>query len=173
MPVKRKWKLIGTSTILIISLSLLLIPYNIINDDWSFHDLYGVIGIPKGDEYKGWYSLPLISHSQSFYISLNLSEGLESIFVFTSHQYYEYDWEHSTNASYQIRNVTEFEGTIYIDPPIQNMIHLVIYGENESLIKPTIIFRYLTYYTNYGIFFSSIFVVLLIYYINQIIKKRF
>ena len=67
----------------------------------------------------------------------------------------------------------EFEGTIYIDPPIQNMIYLVIYGENESTIKPTIIFQYLTYYTNYGIFFMVISVIFLAYYINQIIRKRF
>jgi hypothetical protein len=80
----------------------------------TYKDPHGGIGLPKGSGYGSKFFLPMITTSQSFYISFNLSEGLVSIYIFTTEQYYEYEFDLSFQPLIQIANITEFEGIIPI-----------------------------------------------------------
>lgn len=175
MPIKRRWKTGITLTFFILSSSLLLVSCKVIdNDVTDVNELH----IQQGVYFRDDVPVPFFSHSEYFFISLNVSVGLVSFYILDLLQYRDYNSQslefEGRNPSFQIKNTTEFEGIILIDPPIQNTIFIMLYTETSSIVSLRISFQYIAHYrATYGIFFMSISLIMLTYYIVQIFKKRF
>ena len=110
MPIKRRWKTGITLTFFILSTSLFLVSCKVIDNDVT--DV-NEIHLQQGVYFRDDVSVPFFSHSEYFFISLNVSVGLVSFYILDSLQYRDYNSRtlefEGMNPSFQIKNITEFE----------------------------------------------------------------
>jgi len=167
MQIKINWKKFFIIFFSIIGLGLLFIPFpktKIVSE--------GIFTVRTGNYDSIIVDFPWRSFNQEIIINLNITEGNLTLQILDSKAYWEWLLEEPYDPYFQRTNITELNTKILLDPPLQGPVAIVVFVEEGLTYSKDIKANYYFYYNNYGIFFLSIAIILISYYIYQRYKRK-
>jgi len=164
---KINWKIFFIIFFSIIGLGLLFTPFpkTIIVCE------RGESNILKGNYGLDTVTFPWRSFNQEIIINLNITEGNLTLQILEPIENWKREQGEPYDTYFKRTNITELNTTILLDPPLQGFIEIVYIVDEDSTIYKNLEVNYYFYYNNYGIFFLSIAIILISYYIYQRYKR--
>lgn len=166
MQIKINWKKFFIIFFSIIGLGLLFTPF-----------LKTIIVCEKVESniLKGNYgyivTFPWRSFNQEIIINFNITEGNLTLQILEPIENWKREQGEPYDTYFKRTNITELNTTILLDPPLQGLIEIVYIVDEDSTIYKNLEVNYYFYYNNYGIFFLSIAIILISYYLYQRYKR--
>jgi len=174
MPINKKWKIGIVSGFTILALALLLIPYKVTTfyPGPDPNERYYTEIFENQRSYMDYY-LPWRSYNQQFSIYINATEGKFTVEILNSNNFWKKDMGQDYEAYYKIMNLTFFEETVPLDPPLKGSIFITITAQEDTVLSANSILTYFSFYSNYGFFFLAISLILTSFYLYQKQKGKF